>query len=466
MVSSEAAPFAKTGGLADVLGALPQALVEVGEEIAVVLPLYRQAVVPNPRTVYERLRFGLGSHGYSATILEQVENGVAYFFVQIPELYDRDGFYDEDGREYPDNHVRFAALCHAAMGVARHLFNPGIIHCHDWQSGLLPLLLRDVYRNHPAYLGIKTVFTIHNLGYQGLFPSAALADLGLPMRLFRPDGIEFYGQISFLKAGLLFSDILTTVSPRYAQEIQTPAFGFGLDGLLRSRSDALVGIMNGADYSAWDPATDPNIPQNFDRVHPAGKRECKRVLLAEAGFREDRLDRPLIGIVSRFVGQKGFDLLTQIPHQLAAEDISLIALGSGEKRFEDFFQWFASAYPDRVAVQIGYDDGLAHRIEAGSDMFLMPSRYEPCGLNQIYSMRYGTLPVVRATGGLDDSVDADTGFKFVGDNPQELLDCIRAALQVYGTPRWTEMMDTAMQRDFSWKVAAAEYGRLYRRLTL
>ncbi len=464
MVSSEAAPFAKTGGLADVLGALPKALVEVGEEVAVVLPFYRLGVVPNPRTVYERLRFGLGSHGYSATILEQVENGVAYFFVQIPELYDREGFYDEGGREYPDNHLRFAALCHAAMGVARHLFTPEIIHCHDWQSGLLPLLLRDVYRNHPAYLGIKTVFTIHNLGYQGLFPQIALTDLGLPNRLFRPDGLEFYGQISFLKAGLLFSDILTTVSPRYAKEIQTPAFGFGLDGLLRSRSDALGGILNGADYSSWDPATDPNIPATFDRVHPAGKRECKRALLAEAGLGEDRLDTPLIGIVSRFAAQKGFDLLMQIPDQLAAENVSLIALGSGEKRFEDFFQWFGSSYSDRVAVQIGYDDGLAHRIEAGSDMFLMPSRYEPCGLNQMYSMHYGTLPIVRATGGLDDTVDADTGFKFVGDNPQELLDCIRAALQVYGTPRWTEMMDTAMQRDFSWKVSAAEYSRLYRRL--
>jgi starch synthase len=464
MVSSEAAPFAKTGGLADVLGALPKALVEAGEQVAVVLPLYRRAVVSNPRTVYERLQFGLGSHGYSATILEQVENGVAYFFVQIPELYDRDGFYDEGAREYPDNHLRFAALCQAALGVARHLFTPDIIHCHDWQSGLLPLLLQDTYRNHPAYLGIKTVFTIHNLGYQGLFPPRALADLGLPSRLFRPDALEFFGQISFLKGGLVFSDFLTTVSPRYAQEIQTPEFGFGLDGLLRARSNVLVGILNGADYSSWDPATDPNIPKNFDRVHPEGKRECKRTLLAEAGLADERFDAPLIGIVSRFAAQKGFDLLMQIPDQLAAEDVSLVALGSGEKRFEDFFLWFASAYPDRVAVTLGYDDGLAHRIEAGSDMFLMPSRYEPCGLNQIYSMRYGTLPVVRATGGLDDTVDADTGFKFMADSPQELLDCIRAALQVYGTPRWTQMMDTAMQRDFSWKVAAGEYIALYRRL--
>lgn len=462
MVSSEAAPFAKTGGLADVLGALPRALVEEGEKVAVVLPLYKRVVLPNPRTVYERMQFGMGTHGSSATILEQVENGVAYYFVRIPELYDREEFYDVGGREYPDNHLRFAALCHAALGVARHLFNPDIIHCHDWQSGLLPLLLRDTYRNHPAYLGIKTVFTIHNLGYQGLFLPTALADLGLPNRLFRPDGLEFFGQISFLKGGLVFSDFLTTVSPRYAQEIQTPAFGFGLDGLLRTRSNVLTGILNGADYSSWDPAIDSNLPKNFNRVHPEGKRDCKRALLAEVGLAGDRFDSPVIGIVSRFAAQKGFDLLMQIPDKLAAEDISLVVLGSGEKRLEDFFSWFASAYPDRVSVKIGYDDGLAHRIEAGSDMFLMPSRYEPCGLNQIYSMRYGTLPVVHATGGLDDTVDADTGFKFRGDNSQELLDCIRAALQVYGTPRWSEMMDTAMQRDFSWNVAAREYIRLYR----
>ena len=470
MVSSEAAPFAKTGGLADVLGALPKALVEAGEEVAVVLPLYRQAVVSNPEAVYDRLRFSVGIHGFSANILEKVDGGVRYFFVQIPELYDRAAFYDEGGREYPDNDIRFAALCHAALGVARYLFMPQIVHCHDWQAGLLPVLLRAVYGGHPAYLGMKTVFTIHNLGYQGLFTARALADLGLPPGLFRPDLLEFYGQISLMKGGLVYSDMLTTVSPRYAQEIQTPSFGFGLDGLLRSRSNSLVGILNGADYSAWDPATDKNIPKNYDRLHLEGKQECKRALLAEAGLPEDRLDKPLIGIVSRFAEQKGFDLLTRIPNELAAEDLSFMVLGSGDRRLEDFFQRFASAYPNRVAVKIGYDDALAHRIEAGSDMFLMPSRYEPCGLNQMYSMRYGTLPVVHATGGLDDTVDADTGFKFQADDSYELLAAIRNALQVYRgpdgaqSPRWTQMMDTAMQRDFSWQVSAARYIALYRSL--
>jgi starch synthase len=265
---------------------------------------------------------------------------------------------------------------------------------------------------------------------------------------------------------------LTTVSRRYAEEIQTPPFGFGLDGLLRARKDDLIGILNGADYSRYDPATDPLLPAHFHRGDLSGKAICKRALLNEAGLGDKRVDKPLIGVVSRFGGQKGFDLLMQIPHELAAEDVSLVVLGSGEQRFEDFFRWYESAYPDRVSVRIGYDEGFAHRIEAGSDMFLMPSRYEPCGLNQIYSMSYGTLPLVHATGGLDDTVDADTGFKFWGDTPHELLECIRAALRVFrsgggtdhGSPRWVAMMASAMERDFSWQSAAQEYLATYRNL--
>jgi len=464
MVSAEASPFAKTGGLGDVLGALPAALVQAGEEVSVVLPLYRAAAVSDARSVYDGLQFALGPHAYSANILEQLSNGVRYFFVQIPELYDRDGLYDEHGREYPDNHLRFAALCKAALGIARFLFTAQIIHGHDWQAALLPMLLKDTFRYHPAYLGIQTVLTIHNLGYQGLFPRTALADLGLPDRLFRPDLVEFHGQVNVLKGGLISSDILTTVSPRYAQEIQTAPFGFGLHDLLRSRSAVLTGILNGADYSLWDPATDPHIAQNFDLSNLDGKRACKRALLAEMGLPDDRSEKPLVGLISRLADQKGFDLLMQVPHELAAEDISLVVLGSGEQRFEDFFRWLASEYPTRVAVSLGYEEGLAHRIEAGADLFLMPSRYEPCGLNQIYSMRYGTLPLVHATGGLDDTVDAQTGFKFKNENSDDLLGCIRTALGVYGTDQWTEMMRTAMQRNFSWDVSAAEYARLYRRL--
>jgi starch synthase len=459
MVSAEAAPFAHTGGLAEVLRALSKALAESGEQVAVVLPLYRGAAA-EARPIDEHLRVTVGLRSYPATILEQEADGVRYFFFQIPELYDREGLYGDENGDFPDNHIRFAALCQAALGVARHIFNPAIIHCHDWHSALLPFLLRHVYNCHPAYIGIKTVFTIHNLGYQGIFPAAALKDLRLP----KTDLLEFWGRVNLMKGAIHTSDLVTTVSPRYAEEIQTPAFGFGLDADLRARSEAIYGIVNGADYETWDPATDEHLPACFDRQHPGGKRECKRALLKELGLPPEREARPVIGIVSRFVPQKGLDLLTKIPHELVAENVSLVALGSGEQMLEDFFHWFAAAYPAKVAVKIGYDDGLAHRILAGSDMLLMPSRYEPCGLNQIYAMRYGTLPVVHATGGLADTVDEGTGFKCQHDDAYALLECIRGAVRRYGSSQWTDMMDAAMQRDFSWHKPAAQYTTLYRGL--
>ncbi|HZQ51987.1 MAG TPA: glycogen synthase GlgA [Bryobacteraceae bacterium] len=462
MVGSEAAPFASTGGLADVLGALPKALVEAGEEVAVTLPGYRAAAIPEARTIYERLQFPVGPHAYSADIAESVQDGVRYLFVQIPGLYEGDGLYGESGGDYPDNHLRFGALCQAALRITHYIFAPQILHCHDWQAGLVPVLLKHVYSGHPSYLDIKTVFTIHNLPYQGLFPREALADLGLPDTLFRPEILELKGGISFLKAALTTSDVLNTVSPQYAKDIQTPEYGFGLDSVLRARSKDLSGILNGADYRSWDPATDTAIAQQYDRDHLGGKQVCKRALLEELGLPAARLERPLIAIISRFAWQKGLDLLTTIPHELAREDVSLVVLGSGEQPLEDFFRWFAAAYPDRVAVRIGYEDELAHRVQAGADMFLMPSRYEPCGLNQLHSLRYGTLPLVRATGGLEDTVDGNTGFKFWGANSHDLLECIRAALRVYGTPRWREMMRAAMQRSFSWSASAAEYSKLYR----
>ncbi len=464
MIGSEAAPFIKTGGLADVLGSLPKALVQAGEEVAVILPLYKKSVVQRASVVYENMRIAVGLSLFRANILEQVENGVRYFFLQMPELYDRDGIYGEWGGEYGDNHIRYAALCQAALGVIRDLFKPDIVHGHDWQAGLVPVLLRDVYAGHPAYSGIKTVFTIHNLGYQGRFWRGAFNDLGLPQHLFRPDLVEYFGDLNLMKAGLVYSHYLTTVSKTYAKEIQTPEYGFGLDGLLRARRDVLFGIVNGVDYDAWDPATDPKIPSQYDVVHPEGKLECKRALLAEAGLPASLENRPVIGIVSRFASQKGFDLIAQVAHELAAEDLGLVVLGSGDQDTENFFRWYAGAYPGKVAVRIGYDDGLAHRIEAGSDLFLMPSRYEPCGLNQIYSLRYGTLPLVRATGGLEDTVDDDTGFKFWGFSGRELMGCVRFALGIYGTPRWDRMTHTAMLRDFSWDTSAKEYIELYRKL--
>lgn len=460
MVAAEAAPYAHTGGLAEVLRALPHALAEAGEETAVVLPHYRGTSLADPRPIYERLRVAVGPHTFVSNILEERANGVRYLFVQIPELYDRAGLYGDENGDFPDNHIRFAALCQAALGVVRHVFVPDLIHCHDWHAALLPFLLRRIYNCHPAYIGLTTVFTIHNLGFQGLFPESVAEDLGIPKHLL--DALRFWSGLNLMKGALATGDLLTTVSPRYAEEIQTPEFGFGLDPLLRERSTSLHGILNGADCGFWNPETDRHLTARFGRRDPAGKRECKRALLQELGLPPERAARPVIAILSRFTAQKGLDLLMRIPHELVAENVSLAVLGSGEQPLEDFFRWFAQAYPAKVAVRFGYDEGLAHRLIAGSDLLLMPSRYEPCGLNQIYAMRYGTLPLVRATGGLADTVGEDTGFRFERFDPYALLACLRDALRVYGSGRWTMMKEAAMRRDFSWRQAAEGYIRLYR----
>jgi len=307
------------------------------------------------------------------------------------------------------------------------------------------------------------LFTIHNLGYQGLFPKSAMTDIGLDPALFHPGGVEFFRKVSFMKAGIVYSDALSTVSKAYAREIQTPEYGFGLDGLLRSRSSVLSGIVNGVDYSTWNPETDPYLPAHYSATDLSGKRTCKQALLREFGLpAEGAQARPVIGIVTRLVSQKGADLISDIGEDLAKEDLSLVALGSGDAKYEKLLLDLAQAYPLKIAVRIGYDDGLAHRIEAGSDMFLMPSRYEPCGLNQIYSLRYGTIPVVRATGGLDDTIDEDTGFKFQEYSGAALMSAIREALTEFKKPeKWSARMQMAMAKDFSWNVSAREYARLY-----
>lgn len=466
MVSSEAAPFAKTGGLADVLGALPKALVAQGEEVGVVLPLYESGNYPsNLSTAYHDMYVWLGSNSRIVHIRGHQQNGVQYFFVDEPALFGRESLYGVGGADYPDNHIRFATLCHAALGVIRHLFRPDIVHCHDWQTGLLPPLLRWQYRRDPTFFNARLLFTIHNMGYQGLFPSAALADIGIDPALFRPDGLEFWGKVNFLKAGLQFSDAINTVSPTYAKEIQRPEFGFGLDGLLRARRADLSGILNGVDYDEWSPEVDPAIAANYSAQDLAGKPICKAELLRRFGLPSDDLTIPLIGVVSRLAHQKGFDLVTAIGDKLAQENLMIVILGSGQPEFEQALLDLAARYPDRIAIRIGYDNELSHQVEAGADLFLMPSQYEPCGLNQIYSLRYGTLPIVRATGGLDDTIDAETGFKFADYTPAALLGCVREALAAYqNKPRWLKMIRTAMERDYSWNASAREYRALYRRL--
>jgi starch synthase len=460
MVGSEAAPFAKTGGLSDVLGSLPRALREIGIEVSVLLPYYTQTRVFPMRRIWDGLRVKLGQRTYICGIMRS-EQDDTFLFLDCPELYDRPGIYSDQRGDFPDNHLRFGLLARAAFQVIRYIFEARIIHCHDWQSGLVPLYLK-LSAGDPTVSGIRTLTTIHNLGYQGLFQPAVLPDLGLPPWVFQPEGLEFYGNVNFLKAGLEYSNALSTVSRKYAEEIQTPEYGFGLDGLLRRRRNVLHGILNGVDYHRWNPETDPMIPATYSARDLTGKRICKLELLKEFGLPETLIDQPLIGIVSRLTGQKGADLIAQLPGDVFQQDACLVVLGNGEPFYEEMFRALAAACPGRVAVSIGFDEALAHRVEAGSDMFLMPSRYEPCGLNQIYSLRYGTVPVVRATGGLDDTVDTETGFKFAEYSPLALSAALREAIAAYlSRPSWLKLMRNGMQRDHSWRVSAREYAKLY-----
>jgi len=464
MVGSEATPFIKTGGLADVLGALPPALVRLGDQIGVVLPKYRVAeTVVNKEIaepVWRAMPLWVGPHAYAVDIHRLIHRGVQYFFVDCPPLYDRPEIYGT----YPDNHLRFALLSQAALGIARNLFRPAVLHAHDWQAGLLAPYLRTTFAGDPTFFGLRCLLTIHNLGYQGNFPAAAFADLGLDPGLYHPGGLEFWNRVSYLKAGIVWSDAVNTVSPTYAREIQTPEYGFGMDDLLLTYSGKLSGILNGVDYDEWNPENGPYQMAHYSAGDLSGKLASKKALLSEVGL-PPNLERPLIGIVSRFADQKGFSLMEGIAGWLANQDVAMVALGSGQKKYEDMFLTLAALRPEKFAVRIGYDDALSHRIEAGADMFLMPSQYEPCGLSQIYSLRYGTVPIVRATGGLDDTVDAETGFKFVDYTPEALQDAIEQALETFeNRESWSAMMRRGMAKDFSWDTSAADYQRLFRSL--
>jgi starch synthase len=466
MVSSEAAPFAKTGGLADVVGSLPPALRALGHDVAVVLPRYTSIDLKTARRVWDHHWVHLGLDAFECTFYQAAAPFPVYL-VECPAMFDstRKGLYGENGIDYPDNHVRFAVFARAALGVARHLFRTDIFHCHDWQSALVPAYLRTTFATDPTFFGCRTVFTIHNLGYQGLFPKTALAEAALDPSLFTPDGMEFFGRVSYIKSGIAFSDALTTVSPTYALEIQTPELGFGLDGALRARADVLTGILNGVDYQEWSPEVDRLIPARYGPDDLRGKAICKRKLLEEFGLPAEAMDRPLLAVVSRFTRQKGTDILAEVADAIVAEDVYLAAFGTGEVEYEDFFRQMQQQHPGRIAVRIGFDNALAHRMEAGSDIFLMPSRYEPCGLNQIYSLKYGTVPVVRATGGLEDTIQDDTGFKFEEYSGEALLGAVRAAVRAYQDRKgWQDRMRRDMAKDFSWDASAVAYSNLYRQL--
>src|SRR5216117_960209 len=474
MLSPEVYPYAKTGGLADVLAALPRALAAAGVEVTVCMPGYHSALrAAGALASGTRLYAPIGSRMEPAEMVRVPGASVPTVLMRADRYFDRDGLYGEGGREWPDNDERFAFFCRGALEWLRAEGEPpDVLHVHEWQAALAPAFLRGTAELYPELARVRTVLTLHNLAYQGRFPAARWHLLNLDARYFVPEFLEFHGEINYLKAGIVLADALTTVSPRYAAEIQTPAFGEGLDGVLRARRAALHGILNGIDDGVWNPATDPQLPARYDAHDLAGKARCKQALQAELGLAV-RDDPPLLGVVSRLAEQKGLDLLAAtLPGALEPLDAQLAVLGSGDERYEHSVRGLAARFPGRVGVRIGFDEGLAHRIEAGADVFLMPSRFEPCGLNQLYSLRYGTVPIVHATGGLDDSVaefdpatGAGTGFKFIPYTPAAFLAALELALRTRRDPAlWARLVANGMAQDFSWGRAAAEYRALYETL--
>lgn len=468
--TSEAVPLAKTGGLADVGGALPAALAEQGCDIRVVLPRYR-AVARTGWREAGKVTVSVGGQEMRATVHEgrMPETGVPVWLVDHPHYFDRDGLYGEGGRDYPDNLWRFTFFSRAVLAwLDRQSWRPDLIHGNDWQTALIPAIIAAERQRT-----VPTLLTIHNLAYQGLFPAEQFGLTGLPASLYTPAGLEFWGQVNLLKGGLVFSDVLNTVSETYAREIQTEEFGAGLDGVLRDRQHDLHGILNGVDYRLWDPAGDPLIPARYAVDDLSGKEVCKVSLQREVGLAADA-DIPLIGMVTRLADQKGLDLVAEVVTDVLAMGAQFALLGTGDQAHERRFEDLARRHPQRAAVRIGFDNALAHRIEAGADIFLMPSRYEPSGLNQLYSLRYGTIPVVRRTGGLADSITdlapetlaagTANGFVFRDYTPQALLSALRRALAAYrDQPTWRRLQRTGMLADFSWTASAAKYLALYRR---
>jgi starch synthase len=468
----ECAPWVKTGGLADVSAALPAALEGLGHDVRVLLPAYPSVL---EAAAYRRpfVEIPATAHFPACTVHQSpLPSGVPAWLIQCPELFERDGgpYQDRDGRDWDDNAQRFGKLARVAAllaGDANPLdWRPDVLHCNDWQTGLAP-----AYLHFAGGARAATVMTIHNLAFQGLFPPEEVARLGLPPESYAIEGVEFWGSLSFLKAGLQYADAITTVSPTYAREIQREPLGFGLQGLLAARSGVLHGIANGIDVAEWDPSTDRLIAQRYDADRLTSKAFNKEALQERLGLPpEARV--PLVGMVSRLTQQKGIDLVVEVAREIVGLPAQLVVLGSGERELESALADVAKARAQRVAVRLGYDEALAHLIEAGADMFLMPSRFEPCGLNQMYSQRYGTPPVARATGGLADTiVDATpetladgtaTGFLFVEESPVALLAAIERALELYREPKqWRQLQRTGMAMDFSWGAAARQYAEVY-----
>jgi 1,4-alpha-glucan branching enzyme len=459
MICPEIAPFAKTGGLADMVSSLALALGRLGPHVTLIMPAYRDLL--------SKGHWPDEQHALAAKLGDR-----AYvYFIRADRYFNRENLYGGPEGDYPDNAARFSFFAHAALELLGRIPAPDIVQAHDWQAALAIALLKTQPERYPGLASVRTIFTIHNLGYQGLFSPTEWSVLGLDSGLFNPQCLEFYGKINFLKGGLVFADALTTVSPTYAREVQTSEHGFGLEGILKNRSADLSGILNGADYAVWNPADDSHIERNYTLENLYGKSACKADLQAVFGLDPDP-DVPLIGVVSRLVYQKGFDIVQAALDSLLQRNVQFVLLGTGEKPYEDFFAGAAKRYPGKTGVRIGYGEALAHKIVAGADMFLMPSRYEPSGLTQLYSLKYGTIPIVRATGGLKDSVEdfnpetgEGTGFQFEALQASALLEAVDRALRAFrNKEQWAALMRNGMTADFSWDRPAHEYLALYQRL--
>jgi len=479
--SSEVDPFAKTGGLADVSSALPQWIKDFGQEVRIITPRYG-CINEREARLHEMLRLKdievpVGSKKFLASVkssfLTTNHSKVQVYFIDNMHYFGRHGLYvhPDSKKDYDDNDERFTFFCRGVLEVLKRLgWAPDVIHCNDWPTGLIPAYLKTVYRNDPFYRETRSIFTIHNMAYQGVFPKASFPKTLLPPEQFSDQGVAAAGHLNFLKAGLVHADALTTVSEKYAKEIRSSEeYGCGLQSIVQERKEDLFGILNGVDYTQWDPAVDELIPHRYDVRSIDQKMENKKALCEKLGLPASE-KTPILGIISRLADQKGFDLIGEVFDELLAMNLQMVVLGTGEKRYHDMFEKAAKKHPEKIAVALTFSNELAHLIEAGVDIFLMPSRYEPCGLNQIYSLRYGTVPVVRATGGLDDTIEdvnvsagTGTGFKFKNYNSREMLKAIHRAVNAFGDQTlWRKLMKSGMAKDFSWGGSAKKYIQLYR----
>ncbi len=484
MAASEAVPYAKTGGLADVVSALAIELTKSGHHVTLLMPGYRGRARSESRQLAMRLSIPVDGKPVDVTVEEEnvpvtgASHQLRVWFVRYDPYFDRQGLYQQDHQDYPDNLERFILFCRAVLEIVRDLVETreekvDVLHLHDWQAALCAVYLKTFPDEYKELERLKVLLTIHNMGYQGVFPGQQFIKMGLPPSLFSPSGLEFYGSINCLKGGIIFSDAVSTVSPTYAKEIMTAEQGCGLEGVLASRADGVKGITNGIDVAAWNPENDPYLSAQYTAADLSGKQACKRALQRELGL--PNRDVPLLAGIGRLTFQKGFDLLIEVIPELMFLDTQIVVLGTGDHHLEQQFTAIKARYPDRIGLCLGFDEGLAHRIEGGADMLIMPSRYEPCGLSQLYSLRYGTVPIVRRTGGLADTVvpfrpstinsRCATGFHFIDASTDSLLSALLLSLHVYKERQtWHSLVDAGMKADLSWERSTKLYSELYRGL--